>query len=169
MRGFSRTLLLLLLIAAIFPFVFPWKDGKPLLSWSELKVPGIENIEIPDIPDIPLPGIKEDDEATRKPHEAVKLYRWQAADGSMQFSNEPPRGVAYEIVEVHPDANIIQPQPLNAPDSEGDADSGSVEEKSLSIPSPLTVTPGEAMQLLEETRRLKEMSQERQQHEAVMQ
>ena len=169
MRRYLHTLLLLLLFAAIFPFVYPWKDGKPLLSWSELRMPGSSSIKLPELPTLPelatpiVPGTGE----ARAPNEPVRLYRWQGSDGTTQFSNEPPpEGVKYEVVEVNPDANLIPaaPQTPTAAPETGD------EGLPTFLPSPLTVSPGEALQLLEDARALREQSKERlRQQEAVMQ
>ncbi len=167
MRKFVRTLLLLLIFAIMFPFVFPWKDGKPLLSLSDLKMPKIAGVELPELPDIQLPGREKEEEPARKPHQPVKLYRWKGAGGNVEFGNQPPQGVAYEIVEVNPDANVIQVAKPAAPAAEAPLQE---EKKGVSIPSPLTVSPGEAMQLLEDTQRIREMSEERlKQHDALLQ
>ena len=168
MRKIIRTLLFLLIFAAIFPFVYPWKDGKPMLSWSDLKMPEMPSVALPDIPDISLPG---DETTTRKPHQSVKLYRWQGEDGSTQFSNEPPAGaVAYEIVEVNPDANLIQSVPTDDASVAAKTETAESADTTSSLPSPLTVSPGEALQLIEDARNLRELSEERlRQHEALTQ
>jgi hypothetical protein len=166
-RKINRILLLLLLLAVIFPFTFPWKDGKPMLSWSDLQLPGMPSLKLPELADISLPGKEEE---AREPHQPVKLYRWQTPDGSMQFSNEPPpSGVRYEVVEVNPDANLIQGQPLAAAEEESvTPEEGTA--PAASLPSPLTVSPDEAMQLFEDAREIREMSEERlRQHEALTQ
>jgi hypothetical protein len=156
-------MLLLLVFAAIFPFTFPWKDGKPMLSWSELKLPGMPEVEVPEIT---LPG---SEEQARDPHQPLSLYRWQDSEGGAQFSNEPPpEGVAYQRVEVNPDANLLQAPPpaikQESPSPQGETAPDS------SLPSPLTVSPGEAMQLIEDAHEIREMSEQRlRQHEELTQ
>lgn len=153
MRKIIRTLLLLLLFAAIFPFVYPGKDGKPLLSWSELKMPTLHSFNLPQMPDIALPGKEE----PRAPHQPVKVYRWQGEDGGIQFSNEPPTPeVAFTVVEVNPDANLIQ-----APSADNNTRGAKTETPSSPFPSPLTVSPGQALQLIEDARNVQKLSDER--------
>jgi hypothetical protein len=169
MRTLIRTLLLLLLFAALFPFLYPWQDGKPLLSWSALRAqfgaPAMPNLSLPKRPWPSLTGIESGGETgARQPHQPVVVYRWQGADGSAQFSNEPPApGVAYEVVEVNPDANLIQ-APVQPPVKEsrsGTATQGAEGAPAMALPSPLTVSPTEAMQLLKDARKVQELSVER--------
>lgn len=166
MRRYLRTLLLLLLFAALFPFVFPWKDGKPLLSWSELRMPALSRGGLPALPALTLPQ----PEQGRTANQPVQLYRWRDGDGVMQFSNElPPAGVVYEVVEVNPDSNLIPALPPAKGATEEAATEGG-DGPAVSIPSPLTVSPGEALQLLEDAKNLREQSKERlRQQEALTQ
>lgn len=161
MRKYIRLLIMLLIFAGIFPFTFPWKDGKPMLSWSD--------IQMPTMPDITLPKLPEQGEATRESNHPVTLYRWLGADGSTQFSSEPPaEGISYEVVEVNPDANLIQALPPGEAPVEAKEKAGG--NRTTSLPSPLTVSPGEAIQLMEDARKIREMSEERlRQHEALAQ
>jgi hypothetical protein len=157
MRNLIRLLLLLLLFAALFPFVYPWKDGKPLLSWSALKLPQLSSLQLPEIPDIALPGKTE---STADTHQPVRVYRWQGEDGGIQFSNEPPpAGVAYTVVEVNPDANLIQAPSPAAPHAS--AEETKATEPSGKLPTPLTVSPGQALQLIEDARKVQQLSDER--------
>jgi hypothetical protein len=158
LRKIIRTLLLLLLFAALFPFVYPWKDGKPLLSWSDLKMPALPSFDLPQMPDISLPGNDE----PRPPHQPVRVYRWQGEDGGIQFSNEPPpAGVAYTVVEVNPDANLIQAPTAAAANTTRTPEAPKAAPPSSPIPSPLTVSPGQALQLIEDARNVQKLSDER--------
>ncbi len=159
MRKHIRILLLILVVAAVIPFVYPWKDGKPLLSWSDIRLPQGPAIELPELPEMALPG-KED--SPRAPHQPVKLYRWQDAEGGIQFSNElPPVGVTFEIVEVNPEANLIQAQPVNREDGSESATLIDDSASQTRLPSPLTVSPGEAVQLYEDAHEIREISEQR--------
>lgn len=161
MRKFIRLLLLLLLFAVIFPFTFPWKDGKPMLNLSDIRMPNLASVTLPE-----LPGTGE---GSRESNQPVTLYRWQGADGSTQFGSEPPaEGSNYEVVEVNPDANLIQALPPSVP-AEADK-SAEAKAPSSPLPSPLTVSPGEAMQLMEDAKKIQQISEERlRQHEALTQ
>jgi hypothetical protein len=150
-RKLNRTLLLLLLLAVIFPFTFPLKEGRPLLSLSDLG--------LPKMPSLGLPG---DGEAAGGSGQPVIFYRWQGSDGRAQYSSEPPAsGVAYEVIEVDPDTNLIQAVPVEEIDrGEEEASSGTEQPRSM-LPSPLTVSPEEAMQLFKDAREIREISEQR--------
>ena len=89
-----RTLLLLLVFSAVFPFVYPMNDGKPLLSLNQLS--------LPTLPEISLPSQGGSDRS-----ETVTAYKWRDGEGGWQFGSEPPKGVAYETLELDPDTNIL--------------------------------------------------------------
>ncbi len=91
-KNFIRTLLLSLVFSAVFPFVYPWQDGKPLLSLNQLKLPALPE----------LPWSKADQAG-----QPVTVYKWQDAEGDWQFGNEPPQGIAYESLELDPDTNLL--------------------------------------------------------------
>lgn len=90
-----RTLLLLLVFAAIAPFVYPLKNGKPLLSFEQLRLPSL--------PDIPLLTGGNTSES-----ETVTAYKWRDSQGNWQFGSEPPQDVPYEAVELDPNTNLLQ-------------------------------------------------------------
>lgn len=153
MRKINRILLLLLLFAAIFPFTFPWKEGRPLLSLSD--------IHLPQMPSLELPGSGEGASGSGQP---VTFYRWQQADGRVQFSSEAPdAGVSYEVIEVDPDTNLIQAVPAQGIQGAGEAapQGEATAQPRSALPSPLTVSPEEAMQLFRDAREIREMSEQR--------
>lgn len=101
-RNFIRTLLLLLLLSAVFPFVYPLKDGKPLLSLDKLK--------LPPLPEMAIPGLT-------SANQPITAYKWQDAQGEWHFANDPPQGVDYETLEVDPNTNLVpevKPSPASA-------------------------------------------------------
>jgi hypothetical protein len=94
MRRFSRKIirisLLLLLFAAVAPFVYPLKEGKPLLS--------LQRLSLPSLPALPLP------KADPQP---VTAYKWRDEQGNWHFAGEPPQGIAYQRIELDPQSNLI--------------------------------------------------------------
>lgn len=158
MRKFTRTLLMLLLFAAIFPFLYPWKDGKPLLSWSQLSLPQLPQETMPTSTPSPSPDEEDTRERKREPNRGVMIYRWRGSDGEVQFgSTPPPKGVAFESVEVLPDANLIQSTTAVAPADSADEPSPATSP----LPTPLTVSPEQLKQLFEDAHRLQQFSTER--------
>lgn len=89
----------------------------------------------------------------------TKIFRWTSADGTKQFSNVPPTGVEFETVWVDPDANIIEA--LKPPPRKKAASSSNSTTSQASIPSLLTVSPDKVKKLVEDARKVQEMSDER--------
>lgn len=106
-RRLIASLLALLVIAAILPFVLPLgKDGKPLLEPPKFALPSAP--ELPNIdPGQWLAGEEQDNEVT--------VYRWQDEQGQWHYGEQPPEGVAYEERTLDTDANLIQALPPASP------------------------------------------------------
>lgn len=99
-KRFIRLLITLLIAAGVIPFFYPWHD--PLLSWREVKLPQLPELEAPD-----LPAISTGDDT-------VTVYRWQDSSGGWHFGNEPPAGGSeYQRLQIDPNTNVVQavPQP----------------------------------------------------------
>ncbi len=96
-RALGPVLLGVLVLAAVVPFVLPWKDGRPLLDYRQLRWPAL--------PDIRLPAA-DTDQAAQAP---VTVYKWRDAAGAWQFGGSPPdNGVPFETVSIDPGANRLQ-------------------------------------------------------------
>jgi len=150
-RKIIRALLLLLVFAAAFPFVYPMKDGKPLLSLDRIKLPAMPDITLPDVS---LPSTQEESAAV-----PVIVYKWQDAEGSWHFSNEPPPpGVAYQTTELEPNANLIQGVKA-APSPSADRNGGHQgTDKELVF----GYSPEKVGEMMEKTRQVKEALEQRQ-------
>lgn len=108
-----RLLLLLLILAGVLPFIFPWQ--KPLLSWRSLSLPGMPKMEasLPEIREI-IPASSQDT-APEAESSQVTVYRWRDKQGNWQFSNEAPhQGEKYEQMLIDPNTNLLQAE---SPDS----------------------------------------------------
>lgn len=150
-----RILLLLLVLAGIFPFVYPMKDGKPLLSLDDIVLPKLPDVSLPDVS---LPG---DEPPAGTP---VTIYKWRDSSGNLHFSSEkPPAGVAYEAGEVDPNANLIQGVATvpakTSPQTSGKGDAAPSSDK----PSVFGYTPEKISEMMEQTRKAKKALEERQQ------
>ncbi len=108
MKLFGKLLITVLVIGMILPFtVLKGKDGKALLSFSDLKMP---DLGVPSLPEsIPL---KVDDGNSI-------IYQWKDNDGNIQFTNSPPpAGVEYSEKGYDPNTNVIQSVKLPETESE---------------------------------------------------
>ncbi len=100
MKLFAKLLIATLVIGLLLPFtVLKGKDGRVLMSFSDLKMPDL-GVEVPKIPE--LSPLKTDDGNSI-------IYQWSDNDGNIQFSTSPPpAGVEFTAKGYDPDTNVIQ-------------------------------------------------------------
>jgi hypothetical protein len=98
MRLFIKLMIAILVIGVLLPFTFlKGKDGKPVISFTDLKLPDISMPDMPNLPDNETLGDKD------------VIYKWTDAEGSLQFSNTPPPdGVEYTVKGYDPNLNVIR-------------------------------------------------------------
>ena len=105
MKLFAKLMITLLVIAMLLPFtILKGRDGRPLMSFSDLSLPGFS---LPDMPKMP-----DTSDLTRSVGGGSGqdiIYQWYDAEGNIQFTTEPPpSGVEYTTRGYDPDANVIQ-------------------------------------------------------------
>lgn len=102
MKLFTKLLIAALVLAVLLPFtILKGKDGRPLMSWKDLKAPDLDLPEVPDGLKLPNAG------ATGKRQDII--YKWRDAKGELHFtSSPPPKGIEYEAKGYDPNANLIQ-------------------------------------------------------------
>lgn len=105
MNLFGKLLIAALIIGMLLPFtILKGKDGKPLMSFSDFKLP---DFKTPDLPSLPKLGSSDNTTKTEAGHTAI--YQWEDNDGNIQFTtSQPPAGVEYEVKGYDPDTNVIQ-------------------------------------------------------------
>ncbi len=103
MKFFGKLLLAVLVIGLLLPFtILKGKDGKPMMSFGDLKLPDFSAPELPDMPNL----AKQDDASGAN---IDLIYKWTDAEGNLQFSNDPPpQGVEYTVKGYNPNTNVIQ-------------------------------------------------------------
>ena len=105
MKLINKLLIAAVVIGASLPFtIFKGEDGGPLLSISDLKIPGFS---VPDFSSLRFPGsgkvLK-----TRQPMSPVTIYKWTDAEGNLQFGSSPPaEGIEYMEKQYDPNENVI--------------------------------------------------------------
>lgn len=97
---FYKLMIALLVIAGLAPFTFiKGKDGKPLMSFSDIKMPDSS------IPDIKLPDLETKDNAVQD----GTVFKWKDQNGIWQFSSEPPpKGLEFSSTVYDSNMNVIQ-------------------------------------------------------------
>lgn len=118
MKLFPKLLITALVLAVLAPFtVLKGKDGRPLMSLGNLKMP---ELSIPDMPEV-LPAGKPGATAAKDASGNDLVYKWTDAEGNLHFSNTPPGdGSEYSVKGYDPQMNLIQsvkpkPEPVDNP------------------------------------------------------
>ncbi|MDJ0776265.1 MAG: DUF4124 domain-containing protein [Gammaproteobacteria bacterium] len=103
MKLFAKLMIALLVIAMALPFTVLKDDsGKPLISFSDLKMP---DFSLPDFGEVEQLAPTIDSAGSGK----SLIYEWYDGAGNRNFSSEPPpEGVEYTVRGYDPDANVIQ-------------------------------------------------------------
>lgn len=105
MKLFGKLLIATLVIGLLLPFtILKGKDGKPLMSFSSLKMPEMGLPDVPSLPKSTSTGL-----TTGAGSDNTVIYQWKDSSGSIQFTNSlPPEGVEYTVKGYDPDTNVIQ-------------------------------------------------------------
>ena len=117
-----------LIIGILLPFTFlKGKDGKPLMSFGNLKMP---EFSLPDIPKLPDTGKDSDAVLTGN---TDLIYEWKDSEGRLQFSNShPPEGIEFTVREYDPNTNVIQSVEIPAKVSEVKSEESRTNKKVIS-------------------------------------
>lgn len=104
MKLFGKLLIAVLIIGLLLPFtILKGSDGKPLMSFSDLKLPKLSTPDLPELPDL---GNKSDSASVNGKD---VIYKWTDAEGQLQFSSSPPPGgTEYTAKGYDPNTNLIQ-------------------------------------------------------------
>lgn len=146
-RKLIKLMLLLLLLAAVVSYTLPLRDGKPLLSLSDIELPALPEVRLPQSIDIGGDG------ATGP----VTFYRWRDRDGIWQYgSAPPPEGIPYESRTVDTTGTVLPSAPAAKTDQADGTPGGTTD-----APSPYSADG--IRKLFEDARSLRDMSHDREQ------
>lgn len=126
MKLFVKLIFAALFLAVLLPFtILKGPDGKPLMSFGDLKMP---DISLPKAPAIKA------DKKTPAGIDGIEgkdiVYQWRDAEGNLNFTTEPPpQGVEYTAKGYDPRTNLIQSVKADPEPSE-QASAGSSEQNS---------------------------------------
>ena len=110
MKLFVKLLVIVLVIGMLLPFtLLKGKDGKTLMSFSDIKFPGDF---FSDLFTTNIPGMNKLKEMTTQSDSASGnslIYKWTDIDGNLQFSSSPPEeGTEYTVKGYDSNQNVIQ-------------------------------------------------------------
>jgi hypothetical protein len=113
MNLFAKFLIAALVIAVLLPFtVLKGKDGRPLMSFGDLKAPDIA------LPELPNTDMGKTAGSSSQGREDI-VYKWKDAQGEWHFSSTPPpQGVEYTVKGYDPNTNLIQSVKPNLEESD---------------------------------------------------
>ncbi len=118
MKLFIKLMITILVIGVLLPFtILKGKDGRPLLSFSDWKLPES---------DIPLANKLKSATDVDNLGSGDVIYNWTDDEGNIQFSNSPPpAGVGYTVKDYDPNLNVIQSVevPVDEPEDELNSES----------------------------------------------
>jgi len=158
MKLFGKLLIAVLIIGILLPFtILKGKDGKPLMSIGNIKMP---DFSMPDLPELPKSsGASNSTSADGKD----LVYKWTDSEGNIQFSTSPPpEGVEYTVKGYDPDTNLIQAVEVPKENSEDGADKADTKKPTTSTDGIGSVYSPEAIEkLFEDAKNVEKLLNER--------
>lgn len=156
MKFFVKLLVAAVVLAVILPFtVLKGKDGGPLMSLDDIKMP---SLSLPDIPaGVTLPKL---DALSDGKKDKDIVYKWRDASGELHFSSEPPpEGIEFTAKGYDPNMNLIQSVKAKPEKVEVVAEQ-SVPKKAADIGSPYS--PGRVDKLMKDAQNIEKLLTDRQ-------
>jgi len=107
MKLFGKFLIAALVLAFLLPFtLLKGKDGRPLMSFDEIRAPSLS------LPDISLPELQNRGAEQETGGAIAKknvIYQWRDEKGELNFTTSaPPKGVDFSEKAYDPNMNLIQ-------------------------------------------------------------
>jgi len=154
MKLFIKLLVTILVIGVLLPFtILKGKDGSPLLSFGDLKLPE-SNIPLADKLKSPADG---DNLGSGE-----VIYNWTDDEGNIQFSNSPPpTGVEYTARDYDPNLNVIQAVEVPVDEPEEELNSESEEQITSTGDIGNQYSPEKIDKLFEDTKNIEKLLNQR--------
>ena len=149
-----KLIIVALVIAAGGLFLVEGPDGNPLLSLDDLglNAESFDSLSF-DPRTISSENLSDDSKASSG---TTTIYKWKDEEGIWQFSNTPVERPGVEVMEVDGNVNIIQALDMNAYNSASDSSPSSTRQTRKEIPGVMTVSPGQAAQMMDTVNNLQE-------------
>ena len=143
-------MLLVLIAAGMAPFFLKDKHGQALLKIGDIKLPSIQLPESFDTRAPPSP-------------QKIQLYRWQDETGSWQFSNTPPEGQHFEVMEIDANMNIVPAVQQNPVPKSNQGNKQTSEASTSVLPDlPLSYSVEQVQQLIGDAKTISSTAEDRQ-------
>ncbi|MDJ0833493.1 MAG: DUF4124 domain-containing protein [Gammaproteobacteria bacterium] len=165
MKLFFKLIIVALVLAVLLPFtILKDESGKPLMSFKDLKLPGVSLPELPD--KLEVPDLNQQTGSSDR----TLIYEWRDKDGNRNFTSEPPPpGVEYTTKGYDPNLNLIQSIKT---DTETETAKAETEEEPEQKEFPLNISnpysPEKIEKLFDDAQKVQELIDERmKQQEAI--
>ncbi len=160
-------MIFILVLGLAGPFIMKGPDGRPLMTWQDL-MPDFSSMKrkasgvLSDVNET-VGGLSGSSSESENPGDfgKTRVYRWQDANGNWQYSDTPPPSQSAETLLINPDVNIVQSTELPK-DPEPEEKETDAKGSGIGVPLPMTVSPGEARQLIEDAKGINDLMQKRQ-------
>ncbi|MDH5572300.1 MAG: hypothetical protein OEY89_11075 [Gammaproteobacteria bacterium] len=173
MKLMLKLMLVLLVLVGASPFILPGKNGQPLFSFSDLKMPDFSSLfgsSKSKVVVIPEGGAANEEVNNKK--NVTTVHKWLDDSGVWQFSDQNNSGGNSEMVKINPDSNVVQAMKLAKPEEEKTSttsDNGEKAESDLSsIPLPTTIPMKDIPKLISQTKELKNTLEQRYQEQQTL-
>lgn len=167
MKLFIKLLVLFVILALAGPFFLKKPDGTPWMTIDQI---------VPNFSGVGSWWAKTKNQASKLSAEAgqaagneyfgqTQVYKWRAPDGSWRYSDKPPvdqsqlqgSAAGVETIYVDPNTNMIQGLPEEPEPVAEEAETA----ETPAIPLPMTVSPTQAKELINEAHKVKELMEQR--------
>lgn len=173
MKLMFKLMLVLLVLIGASPFILPGKNGQPLFSFSDLKMPDFSSLSgSPKSKVVVIPENGTIDKEIVNKKNLTTVHKWMDDSGVWQFSDQNNSGGTSELVNINPDSNVVQAMKVAQPEDEKSnvaTDSGDNTETDLSsIPLPTTIPMKDIPKLINQTKELKNTLEQRYQEQQTL-
>lgn len=166
MKLFLKFICLALVIGLVGPFILRAPNGQPYLDYRDFipSMSGIKSTTQRQWNKINSPTSEQDN--GNNTNEAntwgkTRVYRWQEADGTWRYADTAPPDVETEILWLDPREINISSSPRQNADDAAAGDDANAQGSGFELPLPLTVAPDEIPQLIEDTKQIQELINQR--------
>ncbi len=158
-------MIFVLVLGLAGPFIMKGPDGRPLMELDDL-IPDFSSMKrkasgvLSDVNDT-VGALSGDNGGEPSEFGKTRVYRWKDEKGRWQYSDTPPASQESEKLLINPDVNIVQATELpEAPEPEEEKETDA-KDSGIGLPLPMTVSPGEARQLIDDAKGIGELMQQR--------
>ena len=164
MKLMFKLMLVVLVLVVASPFILPGKNGQPLFSFSDIKMPdfssffGSQKSKVVVIPE----NSTIEKEITDKKN-VTTVHKWMDEYGVWQFSDQNNSGGNSELLKINSNINVVKSMEVAKPEDEtAESNAASDTESSMAdIPLPTTIPMKDIPKLINDTKELKKTLDQR--------